>query len=198
MKAHFINKNYIVVYWVVSYTLEKKQMEIDQESDELSNFLRNLASVHVDKPRNTAVIVSHLTLFARIFTIYSFHRVFWHYTTLLKPFLRFQQCVQNSCPRFQSVLVRLSQSLRGQSSLSSVLNVLLFSVTVSWTRLQASGWYISHRRRCYSSFSYYSLSGIDVQRPTFCSRLLPAHFHELDVWLLSGGTEKLFAACCKL
>ena len=36
-------------------------------------------------------------------------------TTLLKPFLRFQRCVHNSCPRFQSVLVRLSQSLRGQS-----------------------------------------------------------------------------------
>ena len=90
-------------------------MEIDQESDELSNFLWNLASIHVDKPRNTAVIVSHLTLFARIFTIYSFHRVFWHYTTLLKPFLCFQRCAENSCPRFQSVLVHLSQSLRGQS-----------------------------------------------------------------------------------
>ena len=89
-------------------------MKIDQESDELSSFLRNLAFVHVDKRCNTAVIVSHLTLSARIFTIYTFHRVFWHYTTFLKPVLRFQRCVHNSCPRFQSVLMRLSQSLRGQ------------------------------------------------------------------------------------
>ena len=78
-------------------------------------FFRNLASVRVDKQRNTAVIINHLALFARIFTIYSLHQVFWHYTTLPKPFLRFQRCVHNSSPRFQPVLVRLSQSLRGQS-----------------------------------------------------------------------------------
>ena len=85
-------------------------MKINQESDELSKFLTNFASVRVDKWCNTAVIVSHLALSARIFTIYNFHRVFRHYTTLPRPFLRFQRC-----PRFQPVLARLSQSLRGQS-----------------------------------------------------------------------------------
>ena len=66
----------------------------------------------MDKRHN---IVSYLALFARIVTMYSFHRVFWHYTTLPKPFLCFPRYVHNSCPKFHPVLVRLSQSLRGHS-----------------------------------------------------------------------------------
>ena len=156
-------------------------MEIDQESDELSNFLLNLASVHVDKRLNTAVTVSHLTLFARIFTIYSFHRVFWHYTTLLKPFLRFQRCVHNSCPRFQSVLVRLSQSLRGQSvpliRLECVVSFghsLLNTTPSQWLVYISPASLLFFLRLLFSE--RYRRSEANIPYDTAA-----AHFHELDV-----------------
>ena len=107
-------------------------MKIDQESDELSNFLGNLASVHVDKRRNTAVTVSHLAPFARIFTIYSFHGVFWHYTTLPKPFLgsAFNDMFTILVPDFSQFWCACHKAFVDKASLSSVLNVLLFLVSL--------------------------------------------------------------------